>query len=70
MFGTGFLHFKLQTQHSNSVKIVYSTPKIDFYSKNMKLPVQKQKLITDDFRAVYSYFVFSRVRCRFFAHLH
>ena len=36
----------------------------------MKLPVQNQKSITDDFRAVYSYFVFPRVRCRFFAHLH
>ena len=55
---------------SNSVKIVHSAPKIDFYGKNMKLPVQNQKSITDDFRAVYSYFVFPRVRCRFFAHLH
>ena len=36
----------------------------------MNLPVQNLKSITDDFRAVYSYFVFPRVRCRFFAHLH
>ena len=35
----------------------------------MNLPVQNLKSITDDFRAVYSYFVFPRVRCRFFAHL-
>ena len=34
----------------------------------MKLPAKKRKSITDDFRAVYSYFVFSRVRCHFFAH--
>ena len=70
MCGTGFLHFKLQIYCSNSVKIVHSAPKIDFYGKNMNLPVQNLKSITDDFRAVYSYFVFPRVRCRFFAHLH
>lgn len=49
MCGTGFLHFKLQIWHRNSVKIVCNAPKIDFYGKNMKLPVQNQKSITDDF---------------------
>ena len=41
-----------------------------FMAKTWNLPVQNLKSITDDFRAVYSYFVFPRVRCRFFAHLH
>ena len=70
MCGIGFLHFRLQIWRRNSVKIVCSAPKIDFYDKNMNLPAQNQKSITDDFKAVYSYFVFPRVRCLFFAHLH
>lgn len=36
----------------------------------MNYPAKNQKSITDDFRAVYSYFVFPRVKRLFFAHLH
>ena len=41
MCGTGFLHFRLQIWRRNSVKIVYNTSKINFYGKNMKLPLEK-----------------------------
>ena len=55
MCGTGFLHFKLQIQCSNSVKIVRSAPKIDFYGKNMNCPPKiKNRLQTifDPFTAI------------------
>ena len=41
MCGTGFLHFRLQFWHRNSVKIVYNAPKIDFYGKSMNYPFEK-----------------------------
>lgn len=70
MCGTGFLHFRLQIWHRNSVKIVCNAPKINFYGKSMKLSVREIKSRVDDFRAIYGYFAFSRKRWRFFAHLH
>lgn len=70
MCGTGFLHSRLQIWRRNSVKIVCNAPKIDFYGKSMKLSVREIKSRVGDFKAVYSYFVFPRVRCLFFAHLH
>lgn len=70
MCETGFLHFKLQFRHRNSVKIVCNAPKINFYGKSMKLSVREIKSCVGDFRAIYGYFAFSRKRWRFFAHLH
>ena len=70
MCETGFLHFRLQFWHRNSVKIVCNAPKIDFYGKSMKLSVREIKSRVGDFRAIYGYFAFSRKRWRFFAHLH